>query len=126
MNAMASELRRHRSADEDDTDLRKSLTAVARISAQIEELKVQKDRLAGAYRKRERARDTRRKIILGALVIASNEDAETRGLPPTAWMQVLDERLTDAGARMLFNLPPLAPCRGQVHSEQDKPGGKNE
>lgn len=113
------------SANREEADFGKSLAQVGRLTVRIEELKAQKERLAGAYRKRERARDTRRKIILGALVIASNTDPQTKGFPPAAWVGVLNARLTDPAARALFNLPPVQPHPGGSGSTSSYPGEQN-
>jgi hypothetical protein len=53
-------------------------------------------------RKRERAEDLRRKILLGALVLSRWPD----GQPPDEWRQALEGYLTRGRDRALFTLRP--------------------
>lgn len=50
------------------------------LTARIEQLTARRNRLRAQERKRERGRETRRKIIMGALVIAMARNGDTAAL----------------------------------------------
>lgn len=57
--------------------------------------------------KQERANDTRRKILLGALVLdGMNRDADTK----TRWLVKLEKALSRDADRELFGLAPKSPA----------------
>ncbi|GFE72117.1 hypothetical protein [Chroococcus sp. FPU101] len=68
------------------------------LNAQIQQLKAQQA-------SSERKKDTRRKVLLGALVMQAMKSDETY---KKSVMKQLDEFLTREGDRLLFDLPPLA------------------
>lgn len=58
-----------------------------------------------AKRKRQRSDDTRRKILVGAVILAKVERGEW---PQERLCELLDKALTRADDRALFGLPTLA------------------
>jgi hypothetical protein len=70
------------------------------LEQRIAALAARRDALKARERKRERAEDLRRKILVGALVLAQWPNGE----PPAEWLRVLDQQLTRAHDRALFGL----------------------
>lgn len=75
----------------------------------IAALTARRDATRARARKRERAQDLRRKILLGALVLSQWPD----GKPPAEWREVLDRYLTRPHDRRLF---PLSNCASRDRS----------
>lgn len=75
----------------------------------LKQLKVQQQKLEARKRaaesKKQRAADTRRKILIGSMFLDQmNKNAETKA----KMMERLDAYLTRPDDRALFELPPLA------------------
>lgn len=70
------------------------------LERRIATLTARRDAARARARKRERAQDLRRKILLGALVLSQWPDA----VPPPEWRAVLDSYLTRLHDRRLFRL----------------------
>lgn len=65
--------------------------------------------------KQERTNDTRRKILLGALVLdGMNRDADTK----TRWIAKLEKSLSRDADRALFDLPAKSPVAAAPASAQ--------
>ncbi len=77
------------------------------LQTRLEQLKVRQARAEARKRallsRRARKDDTRRKILAGAIVLAKVEAGE---FDPKRFRQWLDEALTRADDRALFELPP--------------------
>lgn len=92
-----------RSADELLNDVQKKIESLSEKKRQLEErqikLKIRSDR-------EEHARDTRRKILMGAALLAEakNEDNGDDFIK-----EMMDRYLTRIDDRALFGLPPLPP-----------------
>jgi hypothetical protein len=72
----------------------------AKLAAEIQKVKA---REATASRKA----DTRKKIIVGAVVLGMMERGD--GIPKNALFAALDKSVIRPLDRLLFNLPPLSP-----------------
>ena len=88
------------------------------LEAKLKQLKVRQQRLEARKRARENAQarkdDTRRKILVGALILARVEQGRFSGAELTSW---LDEALTRPDDRALFGLAisPAAGVAGLTH-----------
>lgn len=60
--------------------------------------------------KAERSRDTRRKVLVGAVILARVERGEW---PREKLLALLDTALTRPDERALFDLPPQSPMESQ-------------
>lgn len=76
-------------------------TKITRLDEQIAKLKAQRDQIAARERKREDARDLRRKILAGACVLRD-------GRPSPELLRELSGFLTRDHDRELFGLAPLS------------------
>ena len=78
---------------------------IVTLETKLEQLKVRRQRLEARKKallsKRERAADTRRKILVGAIVLAKVEQGEFEQRTLRRW---LDKALTRADDRALFDL----------------------
>jgi hypothetical protein len=70
------------------------------LERRVAMLTARRDGTRARARKRERAQDLRRKILLGALVLSQWKDGE----PPAEWREVLNRYLTRPHDRRLFKL----------------------
>lgn len=81
---------------------------ITSLEAKLKALKVRQQRIEARARtlvsRRERKEDTRRKILIGATVLARVDRHELDHADLEAW---LDAHLTRADDRALFGLPPL-------------------
>jgi hypothetical protein len=79
---------------------------IAGLESKLKELKAEQARIDARKRalaaKRSRQEDTRRKILVGALVLARVEQGQ---LPESEFRTWLDAALTRAEDRALFELP---------------------
>ena len=79
---------------------------ISGMEAKLKQLKVRQQRIDARARalasKRERKDDTRRKILIGAIVLARVDQGRISQADLTAW---LDEALTRPDDRALFDLP---------------------
>lgn len=75
------------------------------LQRRIAALTARRDATRARARKRERAQDLRRKILLGTLVLSQWRS----GQPPAEWRAVLDRYLTRPHDRALFALPATLP-----------------
>lgn len=100
--------------------------SIATLEERLKQLKVRKLRLDQRQRslssRRERAADTRRKILVGALVLAQVENGEH---PRDSLYSALDRYLTREDDRNLFELSPRIPGAAPM-SSGGFPGGKQD
>lgn len=79
------------------------------LETKLKQLKARQQRIDARARalanRRQRKEDTRRKILIGAIVLARVEQGRIPAADLTAW---LDEALTRQDDRALFELPPHA------------------
>lgn len=75
-------------------------TKITRLDEQIAKLKAQRDQIAARERKREDARELRRKILVGACLLRD-------GQPSAELLRELNGFLTRDHDRELFGLAPL-------------------
>lgn len=82
---------------------------ISKLEEQLKQAKAQKQKLEArkraAERKVERSQDTRRKILVGAAILAKVEREEW---PRDKLLAMLDAALVREDDRALFDLPPLA------------------
>lgn len=98
---------------------------IASIEARLKQLKVQQQHAASRHRalesKRTRKADTRRKILVGSIVLAKLDQGEFDQAQLNRW---LEESLTRADDRALFGLlnhDELAPAGGMKNlPERDR------
>lgn len=85
---------------------------IAATEKRLQQLKAQREQIEARQLARvlrgQRADDTRRKILTGAVVLAAVEHGEP-GWSREALMALLSARLTRADDRILFGLPPPPP-----------------
>jgi hypothetical protein len=83
---------------------------ISGLEAKLKQLKTRQQRIDARTRalasRRARKDDTRRKILIGATVLARIDRHELDHTELQAW---LDAHLTRADDRALFNLPPKLP-----------------
>lgn len=77
---------------------------IRKLLEQREKLNTRIRRKRSRLREAERKRDTRRKILVGAMVMAKWEE----GAVPDQWLNALDGYLSRPRDRELFGLPPKA------------------
>jgi len=80
---------------------------IAALEARLEQLKARKRQIEARKRSIEAKRDTRRKILVGAVILAKVERGE---YPRDKLLALLDASLTRPDDRALFDLPPCRPC----------------
>ena len=82
---------------------------ISTLETKLKQLKIRQQRIDARARaltaRRERKDDTRRKILIGAIVLARVDQGRIPQADLTAW---LDEALTRPDDRALFDLPPQA------------------
>lgn len=85
---------------------------IATLQVRLQQLKLRQQRIDARKRAmaadRDRKTTTRRRILVGALILDKMQSGE---LEPQIVMAWLDQALTRAGDRALFDLPPLATVR---------------
>jgi hypothetical protein len=85
---------------------------ISTLQEKLSQLKLRQQRLderkQAVAALRERKATTRRRILVGAIVLAKVEQGEIDRERFRGW---LDEALTRAGDRELFGLPPSSPLR---------------
>ena len=83
---------------------------ISTLQEKLQQLKLRRQRLEARKRAgealRERKATTRRKILVGGVVLAKVQQGEIDREQYLGW---LDQVLTRADDRALFDLPPLAP-----------------
>lgn len=83
---------------------------ISTLQEKLQQLKLRQQRLEARKRAgealRERKATTRRKILVGGVVLAKVQQGEIDREQYLGW---LDQVLTRADDRALFDLPPLAP-----------------
>jgi large subunit ribosomal protein L7/L12 len=86
---------------------------ITTLQEKLSQLKLRQQRIDARRRavqaERERKAETRRRILVGALIRAKAERGEIDPRQLLAW---LDQFLTRADDRALFDLPPLTPHEG--------------
>ena len=94
----------------------------AKIKAQetkLKQLKAQKQQMEARQRaaaaKVTRQQDTRRKVLIGAVILAKVERGEW---PKDKLLAMLDSTLTRADDRVLFELPLEAPKQGKEPAKE--------
>src|SRR5271167_4587741 len=89
---------------------------ISSLETKLKQLKVRQQRIDARARRLLRARarkdDTRRKILIGATVLARIDQHELDHDTLQAW---LDAHLTRNDDRALFDLPPLQPASPVTH-----------
>jgi hypothetical protein len=75
-----------------------------KIDEQIKQLTAKKQRIKAKQNAQNRKDDTRRKILLGAVILKKVESGEW---PRERMISLLDDQLTKKGDRSLFDLLPL-------------------
>lgn len=75
-----------------------------RLLKQQEQLKAQIALLQAREKTEERKKDTRRKILLGGIILAKVKRGEW---PQAKLVELLDRELKEERDRVLFDLPPL-------------------
>jgi hypothetical protein len=86
---------------------------IATLEAKLKEAKAKQQQIEARQRaadaKRSRQQDTRRKVLVGALILSRVElsKAERGEWPREKLLDLLDTALTRADDRALFDLPPL-------------------
>ena len=82
---------------------------IAALETKLKQAKARKQKIEAqkraAERKVERNQDTRRKILVGAAILAKVDREEW---PKEKLLAMLDSNLTRTDDRALFDLPPLA------------------
>jgi large subunit ribosomal protein L7/L12 len=82
---------------------------IATLQTRLQQLKLRQQRVEARKRAvaadRDRKTTTRRRILVGALILDKMQSGELEAQTVMAW---LDRALTRAGDRALFDLPPLA------------------
>jgi hypothetical protein len=85
---------------------------IATLQTRLQQLKLRQQRLDARKRAvaqdRERKIETRRRILVGAVILEKMRRGEMEPRTILAW---LDQTLTRAADRALFDLPPLAPSQ---------------
>jgi hypothetical protein len=88
---------------------------ISTLQQRLQQLKLRQQRIDARKRaitgNRERKVETRRRILVGALVLEKIQQGEMDKNKLLAW---LDEALTRTSDRVLFDLPPVAPDAGAV------------
>ena len=88
----------------------KSHARIQALDERLSRLRAERIRLAARVSQSERTRDTRRKILIGAAVLAAVDHG---GVPPLdtqrALLQWLDDRLTRPHDRAVFDLAKRDP-----------------
>jgi hypothetical protein len=83
---------------------------ISTLEEKLKQLKLRQQRTEARKKaiesKRERKADTRRKILIGAVVMAKIDQKEMNSGLLHGW---LDQSLSRADDRALFNLPPRSP-----------------
>lgn len=82
---------------------------IAALETKLKQAKARKQKIEAqkraAERKVERSQDTRRKILVGAAILAKVDREEW---PKDKLLAMLDSTLTRIDDRVLFDLPPVA------------------
>jgi len=91
---------------------------ISTLQQKLQQLKLRQQRIDARKRAitadRERKAETRRRILVGALVLEKVQGGEMDRNTLLAW---LNEALTRPSDRVLFDLPPLSPDRQAVAPE---------
>lgn len=85
-----------------------------RLLKQQEQLKAQIALLQAREKEEERKKDTRRKILLGGIILAKVKRGEW---PQAKLVELLDRELKEERDRVLFDLPPLPETESLASSE---------
>lgn len=82
---------------------------IATLQTKLQQLKLRQQRVDARKRAllqdRERKTETRRRILVGAVILEKMRSGEMEAKTILAW---LDQALSRAGDRALFDLPPLS------------------
>jgi hypothetical protein len=79
------------------------LSEIEKIDEQIKRLNAKKQRMKSKQNAQKRKDDTRRKILVGAVILEKVASGEW---PRERMISLLDDQLTKKGDRALFNLEP--------------------
>lgn len=94
---------------------------IVALEARLKNLKAEQQRIAARQRalevKRARKEDTRRKILIGAIVMARIEQGRFQEADLRAW---LDEALTRPDDRSLFELPAERAAQRATRVQRDR------
>ena len=83
-------------------------SSLERLEAKKRELEAKIANAKAKLSKKSRAEDTRRKILVGAAIIAANNTEDPR-VPDALLASLLGEYITAARDRSFLGLPPLPP-----------------
>jgi|SaaInlV_120m_DNA_4_1040238.scaffolds.fasta_scaffold75199_1 hypothetical protein len=81
-----------------------------KIDEQIKQLNAKKQRIKAKQNTQNRKDDTRRKILLGAVVLKKVESGDW---PREKMISLLEDHLTKKSDRALFDLEPLPEIKGE-------------
>lgn len=87
-----------------------------RLLKQQEQLKAQIALLQAREKEEERKKDTRRKILLGGIILAKVKRGEW---PQAKLVELLDRELTEERDRVLFDLPPISKEAGSAPPDSE-------
>lgn len=85
-----------------------------RLLKQQEQLKARIALLQAREKQEERKKDTRRKILLGGIILAKVKRGEW---PQAKLVELLDRELKEERDRALFDLPPLPEAESEASLE---------
>ena len=92
-------------------------TVIAELETKLKQAKAKKQQTEALIRtleqKRKRTEDTRRKVLVGAILLAKVERGEW---PKERLIALLAGELTRDDDRVLFGLAPLDPQRSESHA----------
>lgn len=98
---------------------------ISTLQQKLQQLKLRQQRIDARKRAisglRERKADTRRKILLGGLILEKLRQGELDRQTIDAW---LEQSLTRAADRALFGLPPIAPGGDHGRASGNRPAGE--
>ena len=92
---------------------------ISKLEEQLKQAKAQRQKVEARKRaaaaKLSRSQDTRRKVLVGAVILAKVERGEW---PKDKLLAMMDSTLTRADDRALFELPPEAPQQGKEPAKE--------
>lgn len=92
---------------------------ISKLEEQLKQAKAQRQKVEARKRaaaaKLSRSQDTRRKVLVGAVILAKVERGEW---PKDKLLAMLDSTLTRADDRALFELQPEAPQQGKEPAKE--------
>ena len=92
----------------------------AKLEAKREELNQEIQRVRIQEQQQQRKDDTRRKVLVGAMILDGMEDTESDQWPNGRLIDVLDSFLTRDRDRALFGLPWTSNANSEPSESEDK------